>query len=178
MKMRKSFLSLLVLIVFVGFTALPLAALGQETPAPPKPLDDDMIKWMVGEWVGWSESPMGKTKEWMSCQIGLDGQFLLMSGKSEAGGMVYKGMGVMTINPKTGEHVGLWIDNMRGMYKGKGKREGNKTIMEWVGTMGKSTRITEKINEDKFAVTVKAPGPDGKMATMKAEYTRIKKMKK
>lgn len=178
MKMRKSFFSLLVLIMFVGFTALPYAVLGQETPAPPKPLDDDMIKWMVGEWEGWSESPMGKTKEWMSCQIGLDGQFMLMSGKSEAQGQVYKGMGCLTIDPKTGELVGLWIDNWRGMYKGKGKREGNKTIMEWVGTMGKSTRITEKINEDKFVETVKLPGPDGKMTTMKAEYTRVKKMKK
>lgn len=167
--MKKSYL---ILVVMIGFIAAPLAA---QVPTPPKPLESPMMKWMVGEWEGTFESPMGKSQEWMACSMGLNDQFLLMEGASTVQAGKYKGMGALTIDPKTGGTHGYWIDNFRGRYEGKGKEEGNKIIMEWTGTMGTSTRTIEKVNEDKMKVSVTMPGPDGKPATYTGELTRKKK---
>jgi hypothetical protein len=173
-------ISILLLIVLLCIS-LPLIAQEQEKakqemtpmPEPPKPLGDDW-NWMVGEWEGWSESPMGKSKEWEKAEFGLDKQFLLIKGTSEMEGMTYKGIGALTVNPETEELVGYWIDNYRCVYEGKGKQEGNKSIMKWVGPMGESTRIQEKVDNNKYILTVKATGPDGKEMESKAVMIRKK----
>ena len=176
--MRKSFILFVALIICIS---LPLMAQEKEKPEapppPPKPLGQEW-DWMVGEWEGWSESPMGKSKEWEKIEFTLDRQFLMIQASSEYDGMTYKGGGVTTVDPKTGELVGFWFDNLRGIYKGKGKLEGNKSTMTWVGPMGKSTRIIEKVSEDEHTVTVKMTGPDGKETEAKTVMKRIKKEEK
>ena len=167
--MKKTMMSIVILMTFL---VLPLTA---QMPEMPKPLDTPMTKWMIGKWQGFMNSPMGKSQEFMECRMGLNDQFMMMEGASKAGPMNYKGVGAVTVDPKTGNSVGYWIDNFRGMYEGKGKEEGNKITMEWIGKMGKSTRIMEKIGPDKMKITVEMPGPDGKMATVTGEMTRIKK---
>ncbi len=162
----------LITIVLVSFLVAPLAA---QAPTPPKPLDVPFMKWMIGEWEGSMDGPRGKTQDSMAFRMGLNGQFMMMEAESVSQMGKYKGVGAVTVDPKTGHHVAYWIDNFRGRYEGKGKQEGNKSIMEWTGTMGKSTRITEKVSADKMKVTVKRPGPDGKMATFIGEFTRKKK---
>jgi hypothetical protein len=139
---------------------------------PPEALSDEWSKWMVGEWEGWSESAMGKSKDWFKCEFGLDGQFLMMqvSGTME-NGMTYEGMGAQTIN-QTGEVVGYWIDNWRGMYEGKGKPEGNKLTIVWESPMGKAERTMEKISDDKFTVIEKFSMPNGQIMESKSEMTR------
>ncbi|NIM17421.1 MAG: DUF1579 domain-containing protein [Candidatus Aminicenantes bacterium] len=169
--MKKTMVSL---VVLVSFLAVSLMA---QMPTPPKPLDTPIIRWMLGEWEGWMNSPMGKSQEWMACSMGLNDQFMLIEGSSKAGTIKYHGMGAVTVDPKTGDSVGYWIDNYRGMFEGKGKEEGNKVVMEWSGNMGKSTRIMEKIGPDKMKITVKMPGPDGKIVAVSGEMTRIKKTK-
>lgn len=186
--------------------ALPLLAQEKEKPKeaapsmmPPKPLNDDLCAWMVGEWEGWSTSPMGKTKDWMKVDWALDKQFLLFhyTGQTvemtdeqkkkamETWGMskediekmmkmLYKGMGPVTVNPATGEFMGYWFDNWRGMYKGTGKREGNKMTMSWEGPMGTELRTTEKVNDDKMVVTFKSTDPKGNVTEGKSELTRKK----
>lgn len=167
--MKKTMVSLAFLISF-----LVVALVGQ-MPSPPKPLDTPMIKWMLGEWEGWMNSPMGKSQEWMACSMGLNDQFMLIEGSTKTGAMNYHGMGAVTVDPKTGDTVGYWIDNFRGMFEGKGKEEGNKVVMEWSGNMGKSTRIMEKVGPDKMKITVEMSGADGKMMTVTGEMTRKKK---
>jgi hypothetical protein len=162
-------------ILLVALLGLPVFA---QEMGPPKALDDDFFNWMVGEWEGWSEGPMGKTTDWLKYELGLDGQFLFMQATSEAPGMAYRGMGAVTLNPETGEIVGNWIDNFRGMYQGVGKRDGNKLIIEWDGKMGKSTRTTEKLGDNKFRVVAKSVGPDGSTMESKAEFTRKKESDK
>lgn len=160
--MKKAFV---LLLAVMACGALPLFAQEQDMPkeampsmAMPTPLADDLCAWMVGEWEGWSTSPMGKSQDWQKVEMGLDNQFVIThytAKTSEANpeamkawaesmkmskedmdkmmSMTYKGMGPMTINPMTGEFVGYWFDNMRGMYKGTGKREGNKFTIKWEG---------------------------------------------
>lgn len=174
--------TVLVVLCFFIFLSLPVLAQEQEAKksetemaamAPPQPLDDNWSKWMVGEWEGWSESAMGKSKVWMKCEFGLDGQFVMMeiTGTME-NGMTYKGMGAQTVNPATGEMVGYWIDNWRGMYEGKGKPEGNTLTMIWESPMGKAERTLVKVSDDKFTVTEKFTMPDGSMMESKSEMTR------
>jgi hypothetical protein len=100
---------------------------------------------------------------------------MIIEGSSKAGTMNYQGIGAVTVDPNTGNSVGYWIDNFRGMFEGKGKEEGNKVVMEWSGNMGKSKRITEKVGPDKMKITVEMPGADGKMMTVSGEMTRVKK---
>jgi hypothetical protein len=170
---------LCLLFVFLCLT-LPLLAQDQETKpsesemasmTPPPGLDDEFIKWMVGEWQGTTESPMGKSTDLQKCWFGLDGQFLMMDFTSEWGGSNYRGLGAITLT-QNGEVQGYWIDNMRTMSKGKGKLEGNVVTMEWESQMGKMTRVMEKVSDDKFTVAVKWPGPDGNMVEAHSEMTR------
>ncbi|NIR47654.1 DUF1579 domain-containing protein [candidate division KSB1 bacterium] len=171
----------LVIALSVCF-AIPLMAQEQEMAksemeehAAPPPLDDEWSNWMVGEWEGTSEGPMGKSKDWMKCQKGLDGQFLIIHWKGKMdNGMTYEGRGASTIHPMSGKVMGYWIDSMRGMYEGEGKREGNKLTMEWTGSTGTAVRITEKISDDKFVVTEKMTMPDGSTMEGTSEMTRKK----
>ncbi|MCG8604639.1 DUF1579 domain-containing protein [bacterium] len=160
-------------ISFLLVVLLGLPVMAQEM-VPPKALDDDFLKWMIGDWEGWTEGPMGKTKDWLKYELGLDGQFLLLQATSEGAAMSYRGMGAVTLNPETGEIVGNWVDNFRGMYHGVGKREGNKLVIQWEGKTGKSTRTTEKIGENKFRVVAKSVGPDGSTMESKGTFTRKK----
>ena len=168
-------------LAFTICLALPLLAQDQEATksesemaqmTPPQALSDEWSKWMIGEWEGWSESPMGKSKDWMKCEFGLDGQFVMMqiTGTMD-NGLTYKGMGAQTVTP-AGEMVGYWIDNWRGMYEGKGKPEGNKITMVWESPMGKAERTMEKVSADKFTVLEKFSMPDGQMMESKSEMTR------
>jgi hypothetical protein len=166
---------------------------------PPSALADDMCAWMIGEWEGWMVSPMGKAKEWDKFEWGLDNQFVIMHATSktaemtddqkkkamEAYGMskedvekmtemMYKGMGPITIDPTTGEYIGFWFDNWRGVYRGTGKREGNKVTMTWEGQMGKETRTTEKVDKNTMVISIKSTDPKGNMMEAKTELTRMK----
>ena len=171
--------------------------------APPKPLSDDLCAWMVGEWEGSTTSPMGKSKDWEKVEWGLDKQFVLTQYTSQMVDMTdeqktkaaqqmgmsradlekmmkmpYKGRGPLTINPATGEYVGYWFDNMRGIYKGSGKREGNKVSMTWEGPMGTEVRTVEKVSDDKMVITFKSTDPKGNVHEGKTELMRKKRAAK
>jgi len=178
--MRKSISLIVALIVCLS---LPLTA--QELPRPdlppppppPKPLGSEW-DWMIGEWEGWTESPMGKSKEWEKIEYTLDRQFLMIQALSEQDGKTYKGGGMLTVDLINGGLTGFWFDNQRAIFKGEGKREGDKIIMDWSGPLGESTRITEKISDDEYTVVTRMTGPDKKKIEMKTVMKRIKKEKK
>lgn len=161
---------------------LALSAFGQEKEAakdamamtPPAPLADDFFTWLVGEWEGTTTSPMGNSQDWQKVELSLDNQFLMTHYTARMPEMTYKGMGPLTINPATGEITGYWFDNWRGVYKGTGKREGNKVTMTWEGPMGTRTETTEKVSEDKVVTTFKNKEPDGKVMEGRTELTRKK----
>lgn len=168
---------------------------------PPKPLDDEMSHWMVGSWKGMSESNLGTAEETEKCELSLDKQFIVMHLTSHftklnpdylkpmAAGMKisereaekmmkrtrYKGIGVLTIDPTTGEYNGYWFDNWRGTYKGKGKLEGDKVTMTWDGPMGSSTRTIEKDENDHLVQKFEEKDMNGGIVEGKSVYSRAKK---
>lgn len=177
--MRRTAVLLLAIMVCIAFPAFAqetkdAAKAAAAMPAPPKPLEDDFTKWMLGEWEGTSTSPMGTSQDWQKVEMGLDNQFVVTHYTSKMGEMTYKGMGPMTMNPETGEFVSYWFDNFRGMYKGTGKREGNKVTMTFTGPMGTETRTMEKVSDDKFVVVFKSQYPDGNVMEGRTEMTRKK----
>ena len=122
----------------------------------PKPLDDDWSKWLVGEWEGSAESDVGAAKVWAKIDFGLNGQFLIMKSESEITEITdeqrqyikdtlrasdediersrtstFKDLQIYTIDPKTGKVVGYLFDSQRCISEGRGRRQGNKEIMEW-----------------------------------------------
>ena len=176
--MRKLLVVLLGLLVCV---AMPLMAQDDKPMAkkdaememgPPPALDNDYMNWMVGQWEGVGESPMGKSEIKMSCQMGLGGQFMMTeyNSKSEMGD--FSGVGAMTLSQE-GDVKGFWIDSMRTMAQGKGTRDGNKVTVVWEGGMGKMTRTTEMVSEDKMVVTSVYETPQGNVEG-KEELTRVK----
>jgi len=176
--MKKLLLLLLALSICLS---LPLLAQEKETEKkemsaeemmPPQPLDDEWSIWMVGEWEGWSQSAQGKTQDWEKISMALGGQFLFAESKTVMGAMTYKGMGATTIHPQTGEVVGYWIDNWRGMYKGKGTREGSKLTMEWHGPTGTYKRTMEKVGDDKYTATWSYSDPSGNHSEGTSEMTK------
>ena len=143
--------------------------------AAPAPLNDDLMDWMIGEWRGKMNGPMGETDEWLKYEYTLENQFLMVSATSKMGdNWDYKGNGAITLKPESKEMMGYWIDNMRGMYKGKGMREDNMVKMIWYGPQGKATRITKKSGNDKFIVIAQSTDAEGNPIESKGEFTRIK----
>ena len=129
---------------------------------PPKALNDDWSKWLVGEWQGTAKSDFGGHKDWvtgkcrLNIQLDLNGQFLVRKGQAQITSLsdeyikqlkethqsdsdiekirnsTFESMEIYTIDTKTGEIVGYLFDSLGCIAKGTGKREGNKEIMNWV----------------------------------------------
>ncbi len=177
------------------------------TSFQPKPLDDDWSKWLVGEWEGSAESDVGAGKLWAKIDFGLNGQFLIMKSESEiteitdeqrqylkdtlrasdkdierSRSSTFKELQIHTIDPETGEVIGYLFDSLRCIAEGRGRRQGNKEIIEWKwsGTAqgATSVRIIEKINDNKFTLNHKYTLPDGNKMEDKVEMTRNKTAEK
>jgi hypothetical protein len=179
--MKKLFF-MLGLAIFIG-AVLPVAAQEKEADKkamsgemasmmPPQPLNDEWFNWLVGEWEGWSDSPQGKTQDWEEFEMGLDGQFLFVESKSVMGNITYTGMGAITVHPQSGERLGYWIDNFRGMYEGKGKLEGNTITMEWLGNQGTYNETIEKLSDNKYKINWSFTDPRGNKNDGTKEMTK------
>lgn len=196
---------MLVLLLVMGVSsATPLFAQGTDNSsqsAPPsvlpKPLDDEMLKWMIGEWEGWSESKFGKSQVWQQAELGLDGQFIVLQYTAKtvqqspeqakaaavAFGMplsdieklkntVGKGLVYLTTDPKTGE-VGLdQYTNIREVYKATGKREGDKIVFTYEGTLGSGKFTIEKAANDKMVLVDVSKVPSGEVVESRSEMIR------
>jgi hypothetical protein len=172
---------------------------------PPKALNDEWSRWLVGNWQGKAKSDFGPSKNWVkgncriSIQPALNCQFLVRRGWSRILNLsdeyikqlnlqgltdsdiekmrtsTFESMEVYTIDPKTGEITVYLFDSLRCVAKGTGKREGNKEIINWVWSVqgqGSSTRITEKINDNKFISAEKYTMPGGDTMEDTVEMTR------
>jgi hypothetical protein len=163
----------------------------------PPPLTDDWSKWIAGEWEGSGESDAGKGRGSSRFELTLSGQFLIQRGEAAIGEINpeylkkhmhaseeeierfkrsgYQSLEIYTIDQETGEVIGFLFDNLRCMAKGRGKREGYKEIMEWEWAAGhRSTRITERVGDDKLVVTERTRNADGSIMEDKGEMTRRK----
>jgi len=162
--MKKFTLTLCTLVIF---SLPPLMA--QDWSAP-KALEHEFLTYLEGEWVGATESPMGKSNDQLIYKLGLDGQFLMQEATVEMTEVTYKGSGFLTLTPE-GKVTGNWIDNFRGIFQGSGTIEGNVMTVIWESARGKSTRITEKTDDDHMIVIGREETPQGTQES-KGTYTR------
>jgi len=202
---ERSQMKKLPVILLVVMASMSSCAINQEKKItePPKTLDDDWSKWLVGEWEGSFESVVGKGKNCMRIELCLNGRFLITKYQSQVPeitpervqhlketmgvsdkdikniqGSIYKGIEFRTIDPNTGEVAGQWFDNWRSVFDGRSKREENKEIMEWewLEQRVSTIRIIEKVSDDKFIMTGKWTMPNGSVMDDKTEMTRKRKM--
>jgi len=164
----------------------------------PPPLADDWTKWIVGEWEGGGGGNAGTGRGTVRYELTLGGQFLICRGQGEITELDpdylkkhmhatdaeierfrrsgYQALEIYTIDQKTGEVIGFLFDSLRCVATGKGKRDGYREVVEWEWQTGhKSTRITERVSDDKMRVIERTPNPDGSVMEDKGEMTRIKK---
>ncbi|MHC4205639.1 MAG: hypothetical protein ACYSTT_13380, partial [Planctomycetota bacterium] len=141
----------------------------------------------------------------LKVELGLNGQFLIMRGSSGEMtdelkkqikdafkettnasdedierflSMPYKSLQIQTIDPKTGEVIEYLFDSQRCIAQGRGRRQGNKEIIEWKWSAtaqgATSVSIIEKINDNKFTYNHKYILPNGNKMEDKVEFTRKK----
>jgi hypothetical protein len=156
----------------------------------PQFLNDDWTKFLVGEWEGSGQSSGGKGKGLTKIELALNGQFLIITGRATITevtpeqrkynketlhvsdeditkfiGSTFKSIEFRTTDPETGEIIAYLFDSMRCIARGTGRLEGNKEIMDWQwslqGQGAVSTRITEKLGNDRIVITEKYSLPDG-----------------
>lgn len=140
---------------------------------PPPPLNDEYTAWMIGEWKGETISQMGKSTDYMKCEMGLNGQFMIITFESKTDdGRSISGLGAVTLD-KDGNTVGYWIDSWRTMSEGKGFREGNLSTIKWATPMGTYIRTTERIAENTMKVTGVMTGASGQEMQSETEFKRI-----
>jgi hypothetical protein len=139
----------------------------------------------------------------LEVEFALNGQFLIMSGSSGEMtdeqkkqikdmskeitnasdedierflSMPYKSLQIRTTDPKTSEVIEYLFDSQRCIAQGRGRRQGNKEIMEWVWSAtaqgATSVSIIEKINDNEFIYNHKYILPNGNKMEDKAEFTR------
>ena len=184
--------SIVLLIVMVSMASCAInkekeiAEESKPSSFQPEPLDDEWSKWLVGEW----EFEFGEAESIssvMKAELGLNGQFLILKYESEFTDehkeepkksmetsnqeaekykrLTHKEIELSTIDPKTGGIIGYLFDSLRCIAQGKGRRQGNKEIMEWKwncsGHEATSVRTTERISDDKLVMTEKYIAPDG-----------------
>lgn len=166
----------------------------------PPPLDDEWSRWIVGEWEGTGESDTGHGKGIERIEFTLNGQFLICRGEAGITEITpeqadylrknmhasdqeierfkregYQSLQLFTVDQSTGEVVGHLFDSLRCIATGRGTRAGNREVMEWEWATGhKSTRITEKVSEDRMVVIQRTPMPDGSVMEEKGESIRRK----
>lgn len=166
----------------------------------PPPLADGWSRWLVGEWEGVGESDTGHGKGVERIEFALNGQFLISRGQAKITEITtaqadylrrnmhasdeeiarfqregYQSLQLFTIDQTTGEVVGYLFDSLRCIATGRGRREGNREIMEWQWATGhKSTRITERLSDDRMYVIQRTPMPDGSVMEEKGESVRRK----
>ena len=137
----------------------------------------------------------------MKIELDLNGQFLVIRGQSKITeitpeqkqylrevmhvsdeniekfkGSTFKSTEFRTTDPETGEIIAYLFDSMRCVAKGTGRLEDNKEIIQWqwsAAGQGVSTRVTERINNDKFVITEKYTFPDGN--TMEDNWKIVRK---
>ena len=66
--------------IMICCLAIPLWAQEEAAhmKAPPS-IEDSFINWMLGEWRGETSSEQGKAEDYMKCELGLEGQFLILN---------------------------------------------------------------------------------------------------
>lgn len=141
-------------------------------------------------------------------RLGLNGQFLIMESHSNINEMSdeqkrqtreslkkmtnasdedlarylstpYESLEIDTIDQKTGEVIGYIFESQRCTAQGRGRRQGNKEIMEWAWSSGAAKGTTsistmEKISDDKATCTHEYILPNGHKMEEKLEMTRKK----
>lgn len=166
----------------------------------PPPLSDDWSRWIVGEWEGSGESDTGQGKGIERIEFGLHGQFLICRGEAQIAEFTreqtdymkrnmhasdeeiarfrrtgYQSLQLFTVDQTSGDVIGYLFDSLRCIATGRGKREGDRETMEWQWANGhKSTRITERVSEDRMRVIQRTPMPDGSVMEEKGESIRRK----
>jgi len=164
----------------------------------PRPLGDDWSQWIVGEWEGSGSSETGQGTGVEHIEFALNGQFLICRGKAAITEITpdqadylrknmhasdeeierfkregYQSLQLFTIDQTTGDVVGYLFDSLRCIATGRGKREGNREVMDWEWATGhKSTRITERLSDDEMLVIQRTPMPDGSVMEEKGKSTR------
>jgi len=150
------------------------ASSGGDTFKALAPVDIQLFKWLVGEWEGWSKSPMGETTDYMMYEMDLAGQFLVLHYKSAFGGMgVFSGRAYVTVL-EDGTLAGFWVDSRRTMSRGKGSVDEDAMTMEWGDEAGVYRRITEKVDENTFTIKSTMIGPEEMQMEAVSEMKRLK----
>lgn len=202
--MKRTFVVMFALLAVL--TTLLLIAQEKETSSGKtmhlssvNPADDAVWQWMIGSWSGWSESPIGKTQDWIKCEWDLNQQFLVTHVKSEVTEpnvqilhkmaeesnttideitrlmlVPYSGKGYTTID-RHGEISNYWFDSSRRIYEGVEVREGNKVKMVWkeIGGSMVIERTIEKVADNKMAGTFKNIYANGRVIEGRFEATRL-----
>jgi hypothetical protein len=201
--MRRLSIALLVLMVGLASCAVNQEKGTVEGDASsdllPGPLDDEWSKWVVGKWRVVGESESGKGEGWMTIEPALNGQFLIYRYETKIAEITaeqiqdlkkqvnasdqeieifrrtpFQGLEVHTVDERSCQVVGYAFDSLRTMAIGRGRRQGDTEVIEWVwpGQRATSVRTTQRLGDNKAIVAERMTLADGTTMDDWAEMTR------
>jgi hypothetical protein len=106
--MRTRFFTVTV-VLGVLVAAARLTAQGPDVKPGP---EHEFLKESAGTWDALVKSEGKESKGSLTCEIGLNGLWLLDHFKSDLSGMKFEGMGATSYDPAKKKYVNVWIDSM------------------------------------------------------------------
>jgi hypothetical protein len=170
------------LTVTMMFGVCAATRLAAQQPAKAKlGPEHELLKGTEGTWDAVIKSPVGDSKGTLTCQVGLDGLWLLDHFKGEFAGKPYEGRGATSYDAGKKKYVAVGIDSVTASPAvAEGDFDKTTKTMTLVGDLplpnGKSmkgTKVFTYPDANTMTYTLTAVLPNGKsFELMKTTYTR------
>lgn len=145
------------------------------TGHPPEDLATyDWTAWLVGAWEGTWETEAGVQPYRQSFELSPDRRYILTHNERGAGDAAYRGFGVFSYYPTTGEAYGQWFGMQHDTNDGWAIRDGE--TMRWtIRRLGmRITRVRTRTGPDSYVVENEVLTPEGAVSRSREVMTRTK----
>lgn len=133
----------------------------------------DWTAWLVGRWEGTWESGGVARPYLQTFEYSPDHQYLITHNQRGEGEEVYRGFGIFSYYPATGEAYGEWFGMNHDTNDGWAKRDGERMVWT-IRRLGlRITRIRTRTGPDSFTVDNEVQAPDGSITRSREVMRRV-----
>ena len=162
-------------LLVAATTATPAAAAQFRYGNPPEDLAAwEWTAWLLGEWEGTAERDGDSVPYRQSFTLSPDRRYLLTHNERGVGADAYRGFGVFSYYPATGEAYGQWFGMNHDTNDGWARRDGERMVWT-IRRLGlRITRTRTRTGPDSYVVDNEILAPDGSVTHSRETMQRVR----